>query len=230
MHWKKDIEANRWVFERFADQFSRRAIAILNPHAIALRDYLVELKIPIPWISGAENTGAYPKASPVMRWPANIPCLGWPAEREPIPNGTGELLGLELFSECAKFMVCSADDGFPPTCSSPSVHSGTSATFRQVIPSEKLQRDKIYVCFIGTYGDGRNFQRHYYRKLADDAWQCGRRLANRTAGLRLPTRHRGLLLQQGVLRTDAVNGLSGLCYVSEDNYAESFPPRQREQM
>jgi len=47
--WKKDVDAYRWVFEHLDGELSRQAIAILDPQEIALRDYMVEFKIPVLW-------------------------------------------------------------------------------------------------------------------------------------------------------------------------------------
>ena len=87
--WKKDLDAYRWAYREIGDQLSQQAVAIFDPHEIALRDYLVEFKIPILWISGRDNAEKSPAASPtedkefarqiMMRWPPNIPCLGWPS-------------------------------------------------------------------------------------------------------------------------------------------------------
>jgi hypothetical protein len=55
MNWKKDIDAYRWVYQKIGDQLSRQAVAILDPQEVALRDYLVEFKIPILWISGPQD-------------------------------------------------------------------------------------------------------------------------------------------------------------------------------
>ncbi|PYT32315.1 MAG: hypothetical protein DMG57_02295 [Acidobacteria bacterium] len=40
MNWKKNVEAYRWVYQRLWDRLSRQAVAILDPYAIGLRDYL----------------------------------------------------------------------------------------------------------------------------------------------------------------------------------------------
>jgi len=62
MEWKKDIDAMRWVYQQVGDQLSRQAIAILDPREVALRDYLVQFKIPILWISGEQDVAKNPKA------------------------------------------------------------------------------------------------------------------------------------------------------------------------
>ena len=97
-----------------------------------------------------------------MKWPTNIPVFGWPDNGQWVERGIGESQGVKLFSECGKFEVCSAYDGYSPTVNNLPVHSGTIATLRQAPPaSVKLDRGKIYVAFARSDGDGLNFLRHY---------------------------------------------------------------------
>jgi hypothetical protein len=63
MNWKKDIDAYRWFFTKFGDQLSRQAISFLHPLDLAARDYLVEFKIPMLWISGPQDATYQPSAS-----------------------------------------------------------------------------------------------------------------------------------------------------------------------
>lgn len=237
MHWRKDVEAYRWAFARFGDSLSRRAVAYLDPTTDAVRDYFVEFKIPILWISNPNDqtrphTSFFEERDFVrdvfLNWPPNIPCMGWPLE-----TGIGEWEGVRLASECAKFEICSGHDGYSPTVSNLSVHSGTTATLHQrVPPAPRLERDKVYYCFIRTDGDGLNFQRHYYRKLFDDpqhgrvpiGWQIGPSAADFQPDiLDYYYRHAG--------PADCfVNALTGVGYIHEDNYADNYPPEKREQI
>lgn len=242
MNWKKDIEAYRWFFQRYGDQLSKQAVAVLDPHEVALRDYLVEFKIPILWISGPPDVSSHPSASPeeekqfareiLMKWPPNIPCLGWPGSGDEPQGGIGEWLGVRLFSECAKFELCTAYDGYSPTVGNLSVHSGTSASFRQKTPPMKLDRSKVYYSFVRSDGDGWNFQRHYYRKLFDDpahgvvplGWQIG------------PTVFDGMpdildYYYKHAKPVDCfVNALTGVGYIHEDVYAANYPPEEQAQI
>lgn len=63
----------------------------------------------------------------LMKWPTNIPCMGWPGNGTGREFGIGEWDGVRLASECGKFELCSAYDGYSPTVSNLSVHSGTTA-------------------------------------------------------------------------------------------------------
>ena len=243
LHWKRDVEAYRWAYQELSDQLSRQAIAYLDPYSTPLRDYLVAFKIPILWICAAEDAARNPQASPeeeyqfardiLMKWPVNIPCMGWPGNSPNAEAGIGEWPGVRLASQCGKFVVCTGYDGYSPAVSNLSVHSGTTARLHQrEPPAVKLQRDKAYIAFVRSDGDGWNFQRHYYRKLFDEAnrsttpiaWQIG------------PTATDGQpdLLDYYYRRARPgdyfVNALSGVGYVWEDVFAEYFPAEQRERI
>ncbi|PYT25527.1 MAG: hypothetical protein DMG58_24060 [Acidobacteria bacterium] len=204
--------------------------------------YLVEFKIPILWISAPQDAEQSPQASfhdeyalakeILMKLPPNIPCLGWPGNGQGGEHGIGEWHGVKLASECAKFEVCSAYDGYSPTVSNLSVHSGTSARLRQSIPPAKLERDKIYYCFTCSDGDGLNFLRHYYRKLFDDpkhgavpvGWQVGPTAADVMPDIL------GYYFKRAQPGDCFINALSGAGYIHEDIFADNYSPEQREQI
>lgn len=243
MNWKKDVEAYRWAFQNAGERLSRRAVAVLDPNSSPLRDYLVEFRLPILWLSGPGDAARNPQASyeeevafareTLMKWPVNIPALGWPGNAPGSEEGIGEWPGVRLLSECGKFEVCSGYDGYSPAVSNLSVHSGTSGRFhQQSAPSIELDKSKVYCTFIRSDGDGMNFQRHYYRKLFDDrshgavpmGWEIGP-----TATDLIPD-----ILDYYYRHAKPgdyfVNALSGVGYIHEDNYAENFPPEEREQI
>ncbi len=243
LNWKKNIEAYKWAFKELDSELSREAICYLDPAAIGLRDYLVQFKIPIVWLSAPSDAAKSPQASfddekafvreTFMKWPTNIPCLGWPGDGVGTESGIGEWQGVKLASECGKFEVCSAYDGFSPTVSNLSVHSGTKATLHQNPPAPlKLQRSKVYVSFTRSDGDGLNFLRHYYRKLFDDpqhgsvpiGWQVGPTATDLMPDiLEYYYKH----ARPGDYFT---NALTGVGYIHEDVYADNFPPAQRDQI
>ena len=243
MHWKKDVDAYRWFFANHGSRLSRRAVSMLDPATSAVRDYLVEFQLPVVWISAPEDAGKNPQASfeeekqfvrdLFLQWPPNIPCFGWPGDGEGRETGIGEWDGVRLASECAKFEVCSGYDGYSPTVSNLSVHSGTSARFHQKTPpSLKLQRDKVYFAFTRSDGDGLNFQRHYYRKLFDDpahgsvplGWQIGSTATDVMPDI--------LSYYYAHARPGDcfVNALSGIGYIHEESYADGYPEPQRAQI
>jgi hypothetical protein len=241
MHWKKDVDAYRWAFEQLGGQLSRQAVAVLDPQEVAARDYLIEFKIPILWISGPSDVAKNPQASPeeekqyareiMMKWPPNIPCFGWPGTVPQTP-GIGEDGGVDLASECAKFWVCTGYDGYSPTVGNISVHSGTTAAFRQPIPLIKLQRDRVYFAFVRTDGDGMNFIRHYYRVLFDDlahgdvpiGWQLGP-----TATDLIPDIV-DYYYKHARPGDCFDNALTGAGYIHENKYGENYPAEQRRQI
>ncbi|MFN7992449.1 MAG: GxGYxYP family putative glycoside hydrolase [Bryobacteraceae bacterium] len=237
-NWKKDLDAYRWAFARLDRQLSRSAIAVLAPEEVALRDYLVEFRIPILWISGPQDEARNPKAASneefeyareiLMRWPPNIPCFGWPTSGDKT-GGIGETPGVRLASACAKYSACTAFDAYSPAVGNLSVHSGTRATLRQEPPAARLDRSKVYVAFVRSDGDGWNFHRHYYRKLFDDphhgqvpmGWQVS------------PTITDGMpdIVDYYYKHARAgdcfVNALTGLGYIHEDNYGENYPAERQ---
>ena len=241
MHWKKDVEAYRWAYDQLHSSLSRQAVCFLDPATTALRDYLIEFRIPILWICNPEDMKSNGQASfeeeyqfaknILLEWPPNIPCFGWPGNAVGSEAGIGEWDGVRLISQCGKFEVCSAYDGYSPTVSNVSVHSGTTATYRQK-PARALtlERNKIYVAFTRSDGDGWNFQRHYYRKLFGDpahgrvpiGWQIG------------PTATDGIpdvldfYYKHATPNDYFINALSGVGYIHEDNYADHFPEKDRE--
>jgi hypothetical protein len=239
-HWKKDVEAYRWVYRQLDQELSRQAIAYIDPYSIGLRDYLIQFKIPALWIAAPEDSGRNPQASPeeeyefareiLMKWPTNIPCLGWPGNSPTRETGIGEWPGVRLTSQCGKFTLCSGFDGYSPPASNLSVHSGTYAKLNQSSPRViELQREKIYISFSRSDGDGLNFQRHYYRKLFDEvnhnsppiAWQIGP----------LGTDCQPDILDYYYKHARAadyfVNALTGVGYIWEDDYADNFPPEKQ---
>ena len=241
LHWKKDVDAYRWFFSKYESQLSRSALAMLDPATSQLRDYLVTFKIPVVWISSygdaAKNSQADHDAEVAfarelfLRWPPNIPCFGWPGNGVGSEEGIGEWDGVDLISECAKFEVCSGYDGYSPTVSNLTVHSGTQAKLRQRAAAPvHLESDKVYYSFTRSDGDGLNFLRHYYRKLFDDpahgsvplGWQIGA-----TASDTMPD-----ILDYYYRHARPgdcfMNALTGVGYIHEDNYADSYPEAQRD--
>lgn len=238
MQWKKDLDAYRWAFRELDGSLSRQAITILDPAEVALRDCLVEFKIPTFWVAGSQDVAKNPASAPaeekefarqmLMQWPPNIPCLGWPTGGNK-ESGIGEDAGIRLASECAKFEVCTAFDGYSPAVGNLSVHSGTSASLSQSIPPIKLQRDKVYCAFIRSDGDGMNFIRYYYRQLFDDpahgkvplGWQLGTTVSDLMpdiADYYFEHAHPGDCF---------VNALTGVGYIWEEWYAKGYPTGQQ---
>ena len=242
-HWKRDLDAYRWVYSEIGDKLSRQGIAFLDPATTALRDYLVEFRIPILWIAGADDEAQNPQSVPVeeldfareilMKWPTNIPCMGWPGNGTGREFGIGEWDGVRLASECGKFELCSAYDGYSPTVSNLSVHSGTTAQLKQKpAPKVKLETGKVYFSFIRSDGDGLNFLRHYYKKLFDDpqhgtvpmGWQLGPLSSDCMPDII------DYFYKHARPGDYFVNALTGVGYIHEDNFADNFPADEKQKI
>jgi len=237
--WKKDIEAYQWFYSTYGSRLSRRACACLDPGVFELRDYFVEFKIPLVWVSAPDDAERSRTASPAeeeeftrrlfLTLPANIPCLGWWDHGQAGEGGIGEGAGVTMASQYGKFQLCSAWDGHGHPVSNFSVHSGTSATFHQeTLPPPPLT-NKVYWTCTRTDGDGPNFWRHIYRKLWDDpdhgkvpvGWQLG------------PTAYDLIpdvldYFYKHASQNDVfVNALTGIGYILESHYAEKLPESQQ---
>ena len=154
--WKTSVEAYRWAFDNLWDKLNHHVIACSWPEHLALRDYLVENKVFIFWISG-ELDGARKYANPteeaklmeqlLAKMPVNIPVMSYPWAGK--GNGIGEGPGVTLFAEFGKYLVGSID------CSNLSVHSGVQiAQFKQPAPPPpKLDPNKTYLSIVISDGD-----------------------------------------------------------------------------
>jgi len=244
LNWKKDIEAYRWVMTEVGDQLSRQAVAYNDPTKHPNRDYFVEFKVPVVWICHEKASYKFPHSSfeeekafvkeLFLKWPANIPCMGWPGDdmNGGSDNGIGEWPGVKLASQCGKYEICTGHDAGANAAGNMSVHSGTRGTFHQTIPPITLQPDKVYYSFVRSDGDGMNFLRYWYRKLFNDplhgrvpmGWQIG------TSATDLMPDILDFLYQHASPKDCFVNALTGVGYIWEDNFAEFLPADQQKQV
>lgn len=155
--WKTSVDAYRWAFEALWPQLNHHVLACSWPDHQALRDYLVQHKVFIFWISGPLD-GAHSYGSPtaevrlmeelLAQMPVNIPVMSYPWAGKDV--GIGEGPGVSLFAEFGKYLVGSID------CSNLSVHSGIPISELRPRPAPsppKLQASKVYVAFILSDGD-----------------------------------------------------------------------------
>ena len=154
--WHTNVEAIRWAFDNLWPKLNHSVIACLWPNEPMLRDYLVENRIFIFWLSGPID-GAKPYANAqaelnlmeelLAKMPPNIPVMGYPWAGKDV--GIGEGPGVTLFAEFAKFLVGSVN------CSNLSVHSGVRVTLRQkpAPPAPRLDPHKVYVSWVISDGD-----------------------------------------------------------------------------
>lgn len=247
--WEKDIDAYRWFYSTYGDQLTDRACACLGPAIFELRDYVVEFRIPLFWVSphdprsakirSPKNSQFNKTGSPaeeeefvrdlLLKLPPNIPCLGWWDHGLGGQEEIGEQLGVTLASQYGKFQVCTAFDGYCRGFSNLSVHSGTSASFKQkVYPPPKLE-EKVYVAYVRTDGDGPNFWRQAYRKLWDDpdhgkvpvAWQLGPAMYDLCPDVL------DYYYRHATADDMFVNAVTGIGYIHESEFAQKLPESQR---
>ncbi len=242
--WKKNIEAYRWFYATYGSRMSRRACANYDPGQFELRDYFVQFKIPMVWVSHPNDAQHSPAASSAeeaqfardlfQKLPANIPCLGWWDHGLGGEEGCGEngpYSGTDLASQHGKFEVCTAFDGYGRGMGNLSVHSGTSATFQQktAAPPPPLA-DKAYYTYTRTDGDGLNFWRQVYRELWDQpahgkmpvGWQVGP-----TASDLIPD-ILDYFYRHASPNDVFVNALTGVGYIREAVYLERLPQSEQE--
>lgn len=241
--WKKNIEAYRWFYSTYGSQMSCRACANFDPGQFELRDYLVEFKIPLMWVSHPKDAERSRAASAAEEeqfarrlfrsLPPNIPCMGWWDHGLGGEDGCGEngpYSGMDLASQYAKFQICSAWDGYARGVGNLSVHSGTSATFHQKTIAPPPLANKVYYAFTRTDGDGPNFWRQVYRDLWDQpdhgkvpvGWQLGP-----TAYDLIPD-ILDYFYKHATPNDVFVNALTGIGYIREVDYAVTFPTSEQE--
>jgi hypothetical protein len=237
--WKKDVEAYRWFYSVYGPQLSRRVCACLDPGIFELRDYFVEFKVPLVWVSAAQDAQSSSTASPdeeeqfardlFSKLPANIPCLGWWDHGQAGEGGIGEGPGVTLASQYGKFEICSGWDGWAHPVSNLSVHSGTAATFHQKTLPPPALSTKVYWTYTRTDGDGPNFWRHVYSHLWSQrdhgkvpvGWQLGP-----TAYDLIPD-ILDYFYKHATANDVFVNALTGIGYIHEDRFAEKLPESQQ---
>jgi hypothetical protein len=238
--WIKNIEGYRWFFATHGAEMSRRLCAHYDPGQFELRDYFVQFKVPMIWISHPDDAQRSPAASAAeetqsaheffRNLPTNIPCMGWWDAGVGGEIGCGEngpYSGMDLISQHGKFEVCTAFDGYGRGVGNLSVHSGASATFRQkpAPPAPKLEKGKVYYAYTRTDGDGMNFYRQVYRDLWDQpdhgkvpvAWQLGP-----TASDLIPDII-DYFYQSSTPGDAFVNALTGVGYIRENCYLDQLP-------
>ncbi|MGQ9727380.1 MAG: GxGYxYP domain-containing protein, partial [Candidatus Fervidibacter sp.] len=155
--WRSNHEAYEWAFKNLWTKLNHHVIACSYPDHIGLRDYLVQHRVFIFWISGPidgarrggdPNTEVSLMERLLAQMPVNIPVMSYPWAGQDV--GIGEGAGVTLFSEFGKFLVGSIN------CTNLSVHSGiTVPKFHQkpAPPPPNLQLDKVYYSIIISDGD-----------------------------------------------------------------------------
>ncbi|MDW8029969.1 MAG: GxGYxYP family putative glycoside hydrolase, partial [Armatimonadota bacterium] len=166
--WRTNAEAYEWAFNNLLGtgdegrgtgkpKLNRHVIACAYPDHIGMRDYFVQHRIFIFWISGPID-GARKGGDPdtevrlmeriFAQLPVNIPVMSYPWAGQDV--GIGEGAGVTLFSEFGKYLVGTIN------CSNLSVHSGIkipNLTQPKAPPTPPLQLDKVYYSIIISDGD-----------------------------------------------------------------------------
>ncbi len=155
--WRTNADAYEWAFKNLWAKLNHHVIACAYPDHIGMRDYFVQHRIFISWISGpidGARKGGDPNAEVRLmekifaQMPVNIPVMSYPWAGQDVGIGEGE--GVTLFSEFGKYLVGSIN------CSNLSVHSGIRLSKLHqpaTSPPPPLQLDKIYYSFIISDGD-----------------------------------------------------------------------------
>ncbi|NPV47784.1 MAG: hypothetical protein HPY69_12550 [Armatimonadetes bacterium] len=155
--WTTSAEAYRWAFDHLWPELNHFVVACSWPDHLGLRDYLVQHKVFIFWLSGPLD-GARKYASPdaevrlmeelLAQMPANIPVMSYPWAGKDV--GIGEGPGVSLFAEFGKYLVGSIDT------TNLSVHSGLrlpEPRQQPAPPAPALDPTKVYLSVIISDGD-----------------------------------------------------------------------------
>jgi len=154
--WEKDVDAYCWMFDNYWDEMNHHVLCVLWPWHLATRDYMIQNKIFIFWISGTVD-GQNPWADTLQeitfaekllsKTPPNIPVLGYCWAGKGV--GIGEIPSVALFAGFAKYLVGSSDGGNMSLLSG--IPPGNYQ--RKKPPAPTLQRDKVYISFVVSDGD-----------------------------------------------------------------------------
>jgi|WetSurMetagenome_2_1015567.scaffolds.fasta_scaffold34609_2 hypothetical protein len=233
-HWKKDVEAYQWFYDKYYDQLTHKMCAMTDPYDLPLRDYMVEFKVPLFWVkSDRSHEEMIFTQDLLMKLPPNIPCLGWPFADHSIDKGLGEHMGVTLVNEYAKYQVCSGWESVSRAVSNLSVHSGTSASLKNSNQPIPQLENKVYIAFIRTDGDGPNFYMDRFRRLWDDSTTHGKFAMGWQLGPTIFDLMPDVLdwyYKHATPNDYFVNALSGIGYIHEANYAYMYPPEKQKQI
>ncbi len=238
--WKRNVEAYRYVYDRYWDQMCHHVLAWQFPPSrrFCTQDYLVEFKVFQFWVSNPDDKekGGDPKAEMAFaheilaNTPANIPMMGWVGGDDPKYVWLTEYTFSHLVSEYGKFIPGSDLD-----CNI-SVHSAfrpDGGLFRQKSrrqPSAvKLENDKAYVSFSIMEGiDALNYWQGYQRKMWADP-QRGQ--APMGFGMNPMLNDVMPLVQQYYYETMTANeSFFAMVYLNEPVYANRFRKSDRERI
>lgn len=234
--WRTSVEAYQWAFDNLWSRMNHHVLACSYPDHLALRDYLVQHRVFIFWLSGPID-GAKPYANPTAearlmerlfaKMPVNIPVMSYPWAAKDV--GIGEGPGVTLFAEFGKYLVGSIN------CSNLSLHSGIRIprfVQKPAPPAPKLNRDRVYVSWIISDGDNLPVLTHHnfpqlWREPTRGKLPLGWTISP-SAAMLIP----GIVdyyYSTATPADDFLGAVSGVGYTYADSYAARFrnPDRQR---
>ena len=242
--WKKNVAAYRWFYEKYGLRMSRRACANYDPGQFELRDYFVEFKIPLVWVSHPDDSAAQPGGFIGRRkrsLPANCSRNYRPTSRA-LAGGIMDRAEKRGVARTGRIRAWTWPANMP---SSRCVRRSTAglaawATCRSIRALRRLSvrsaspppplADKVYYTYTRTDGDGMNFWRQVYRDLWDQpahgkvpvGWQLG------PTGFDLIPDILDYFYKHATSNDVFVNALTGVGYIREAVYLDKLPKSEQE--
>ncbi len=242
--WKTNIEAYKWLLDRYRSQISRKATSFTVPFQTKthtpwhLRDYQIANRLFTYWISGTEDgkfKGAdakeeakYIESVLARQFPSNIPTMGYPWSGDEI--GIGEWGGVTTLSRAGKYLI--PTDNFANL----SVWTSFPPSARRLRPSPALKKvvpSRHYAALVMSDGDNlctwRNFFPEFWIQAdaigAPVGWTMGP-----TLGQLAPPIYDWVCDHQPP-GSSIGSGVSGIGYVAMEEYgkAVSDPEKTREE-
>ena len=242
--WKKNIEAYRWFYSTYGSQMSRRACANLDPAQFELRDYFVEFKIPLIWVSHPKDAQRSPSRFGGGRGEVCPRAVPGSSSQYPLPGLVGSRAGRRrglrrgwsVFGRGPGQPICQVRDllGLGWVCARRGQPLGPFGHLGNLSPEDDWPppplANKVYYAFTRTDGDGPNFWRQVYRDLWDQpdhgkvpvGWQLGP-----TAYDLIPD-ILDYFYKHATPNDVFVNALTGIGYICEVDYAVMFPTSEQE--
>lgn len=231
--WSTNVEAYSWAFDRYWPRLNHNLVAVLHPRTLSPRDYVVENKGFVFWITGpldgAERGGSPTDEARLMerlfaKMPPNTPVLGYPYAGERV--GIGETPGVSLFAKFGKYLIATDFDA------NLSVHSGVRVPpFKQRHPpAPKLDPTKVYISYIVSDGDNLQvYQQHSF----PDMWASKDRgtipvgWSLSPSAAKLVPDIADWFYRAASPKDEFVGAVSGVGYTYPDDYAERYQPADR---
>ena len=236
--WKRNVDAYRYVYERYWPQMSHHLLAWEYPlnTSLSSRDAMVQNKVFLFWVSsytdhekGADPPAEMAFAEELLRnTPGNVPVMGWPMH---ITRGIEEYTAVRLLSEYGKWVP---GTGFNSNVTVHSAITPPAKVFRQAFRTRspapvRLGRDKLYATInIMDSGDAHWYWQLYQRGIWADPARGSVPIGygmNVTLLDTLP-----LVAQWYYENMTPNDSFFGLLYMNVPVYASRFRPEDRERI